>query len=151
MTTQDQQFLISVLNLSKKLKANDTTVMDDIAVINNYATISDEQKIQVDDIVRIECEDAKALNKELLKTVVNALPFVDQAYLLELIEFATLDLTNFETYKAYINAAITKEITFKKPLNELVYFKRIVNACITLRDQDLTAKAIDRIQSIHAV
>lgn len=151
MTIQEQQFLIATMNLSIKLKTNDTTVMDDIAVINASALLTDNAKLNISNIIEDECNEVTTLNKDLLKKVINSLEFLDQAYFFELIEFTIVDKLDKKACEEYLNIVLSRQFTFKDPRRLYFFFTRLVNMCIVTRNSDLIKKAIDKIQSIPVI
>jgi hypothetical protein len=151
MTIQEQQFLVSIMNLSVKLKINDTTVMDDVAAINSSELLTDNTKSSINNIMEAACSDVTTLNKSLLKSVINSFNFIDQFYFNELIDFTMVDKSNITASKEYLNTVLSKELKFNDSRHEYFFLTRLVNMCISSRDTDLTKKALDKVQSIHAV
>jgi hypothetical protein len=145
MEELEKTLLVTLINLDSKLRANDQTVMTEVAYIKNHVT-SQDQKNQLSDILTNAINDSDGSNQSLIIAAVNELDVQNKDYLLLMANIPVSPTK--EEMAIYLNSILGKQITITDKQKEYMFYSRCVHMAIASKDNALIQKMIQKIQSL---
>lgn len=144
---EDKDFLINKLKLSDAIISNDSTSINTVSMVLNNGSLTKDQLDVIKSFI-ISIYQYETVTSDTVKLVINSINGLNKDYLLALYDAQTYQVhdrsdTTISAIKNKLNAAIT----FDNDTDKLLYFSILSNIVILLRDRDLIALSIQKLQS----
>lgn len=146
MDEREKTFLMSIIALDKKLKANDKSVAAEIAFLKEYNQTTPGNQSQVYDLVVKAIEKTDGTNKDLLHYAVSELNLRNKEYLQHLINMPSHE--NTYELKLYLENIFSVDIPVDDNYIKFGFYNKVVFLALQLGDPILIEKAVNKIQEL---